>query len=601
MSGDAMIATALPRHRGGRSGWTRAALVAALAVVACQRAPRLADGLPAAVSCTSCHGGENAAPPGACRGSAAPTDVGVGAHQLHVRGGPIRAGLDCGACHPVPATVDAPGHVDGLPATVLFGALAATGSTTTAGPRWDRDAVTCAGVYCHGVTLSGGSATAAPRWTYAVEPDPSRPGICGTCHGAPPPPPHPANAACGLCHAKTVKPDGTIDLAGGRHVNGEKDLDADPAAPCGACHPVPGTSGAHAAHHGLDRAAPEATYGDLRLAAEYATTAVYAFGCGECHPLDPAAHLDGLLEVVLADKPVGAAGARSGSAAAYDRETRTCRDVYCHSSGQEAPAFTATPAWDSGTSLGCDGCHANPPRHASGGGGTATANSHLALNFNGYSYGHFRWHGFRTTMYSEPEGMHGSHGTDTDGAAPMTCQTCHAETVDPANTGPSGFYYLDATGDYTLPGAVAGYSCGIAGCHTGLAGEQPRGAGKVLPFRHVNGRRDVVFDRRTGPPASGLPVRSALPSRAYWVGDVRVSTQPVADGGYDAPTGARTASTLSLHLANASYDPSTKVCSNLSCHMRAYAGTPKQAWGSPVQYEIVPGDRASCVVCHVGP
>jgi mono/diheme cytochrome c family protein len=38
-------------------------------------------------------------------------------------------------------------------------------------------------------------------------------------------------------------------------------------------------------------------------------------------------------------------------------------------------------------------------------------------------------------------------------------------------------------------------------CHTGAAGAPPVGAGKVLPWRHVNGRRDVVFDSRTTVPA----------------------------------------------------------------------------------------------------
>jgi predicted CxxxxCH...CXXCH cytochrome family protein len=573
-------------------------LAAALALPACSRGPVLGDGLPGEISCTSCHGSVNPAPPGSSKGAAAPTDIGVGAHQLHVRDGPIRGALSCAECHPMPATVDAPGHIDGLPATVTFVALAATGGTE---PRWDREAVTCFGVYCHGATLAGGS-TPEPIWTYAVEPDPSRPGICGTCHGAPPPPPHPPRSECHLCHSPTVTSDGTIDVAGGHHIDGKRDVSPDLTGACGLCHPVPGTSGAHAVHHGLDPAAPEASYGDLRIAADYAaTTSVYAFGCGHCHPTNPAAHMDGNVEVELSGGPPGSIKARNGGAASFDRSTRACSEVYCHSSGQEVPAFVATPAWDGGESLGCDGCHANPPRYPSGGGGTPTANSHLALNFNGYSYGHFRWHGFRTTMYSEQESMHGSHGTDSDGAAPMTCQTCHSETVDPAHTGPSGFYYLDTSGDYTLPGAVAGYSCAVAGCHTELTGEQPQAGGKVLPRRHVNGARDVVFDGRTEPPASGLPVRSALPSRAYWVGDVRVSTVPIADGGYDEPTGGRTATTLSLHLANASYDPATKVCANVACHMRAYAGTPKQAWGSPIQYENVPGDRASCVVCHVGP
>ena len=89
-----------------------------------------------------------------------------------------------------------------------------------ASPAWDRATATCSNVYCHGVTLTGGTST-APRWTTV---DGSQ-ATCGACHGIPPAN-HPELAAgftlatCNACHPETVRSDGSIDAGGGRHVNG---------------------------------------------------------------------------------------------------------------------------------------------------------------------------------------------------------------------------------------------------------------------------------------------------------------------------------------------------------------------------------------------
>ena len=87
--------------------------------------------------------------------------------------------------------------------------------------------------------------------------------------------------------------------------------------------------------------------------------------------------------------------------------------------------------------------------------------------------------------------------------------------MDPAAAGPSGFYWLDTTGAYQLPGGQLHFAC--SACH-GTAGGPPSGAGKVLPLRHVNGRREVVFDPRTTlpdlawlPPATGLALVALVP------------------------------------------------------------------------------------------
>ena len=86
--------------------------------------------------------------------------------------------------------------------------------------------------------LSGGAET-TPRWT-ALPPGQIP---CGSCHGAPPPPPHPASAltGCARCHPDTVNPDGSIKPSGARHIDGNLDV----SCKCGDCHPVPGTSGAY--------------------------------------------------------------------------------------------------------------------------------------------------------------------------------------------------------------------------------------------------------------------------------------------------------------------------------------------------------------------
>ncbi len=91
----------------------------------------LADGLPGEVTCSSCHGGSlNAAPPVSLSETTDPADVAVGAHQSHVTDGEVRSALTCDACHLTPEEVDDEGHVDPLPAEVLFGELAQTDGST---------------------------------------------------------------------------------------------------------------------------------------------------------------------------------------------------------------------------------------------------------------------------------------------------------------------------------------------------------------------------------------------------------------------------------------------------------------------------------------
>ncbi len=412
---------------------------------------------------------------------------------------------------------------------------------------------------------------------------------CGACHGAPPTKAaHPQGALaarCEACHPDTVRPDGTIDVAGGHHIDGR--IDVALGGGCAGCHGAPPASGAHLVHARLP-AGVEAGYGALTALEDVAPAGGpdYAFGCGHCHPLDPARHLDGVIDVALA--PDGAAAgslkARNAAGAAYDAASGTCRGTYCHSSGQEAPAFVASPAWTAPRgALGCGGCHANPPAYPSGGAGASDANGHLQLQADGYEWGHFAglpgpWHPGGT----KHGGGLGAWPPGND-AAPITCQACHFDTVDPAAAGPSGFYWLDTTGTYRLAGGRLGFDC--RDCH-GAAGGPPAGEGRVLPLRHVNGRREVVFDPRTSlPDLAFLPAAPDRPTRPYWV----TNASPMVTIPDPAiPDAVMEGRTLSLHLASARFDPASKTCTSVACHL----AQTRVAWGAPYV------NTTSCAACH---
>jgi predicted CxxxxCH...CXXCH cytochrome family protein len=418
-----------------------------------------------------------------------------------------------------------------------------------------------------------------------VEPDYSAPPsrVCSVCHGYPPPSPHPQSAtSCSGCHSATVRPDGSVDVAGGRHIDGQIDFAVDAGSGCAGCHDFPPAAGAHAAHFGLAGAEASGVYGDTwTLQDRYPGTPAplappgYAFGCGNCHPLDLSKHMDGALQVELHDDaaPSDSLKARAQPTAGYDPSTGTCSGTYCHSTGEEMPISVTSPDWFGATQLACDGCHGNPPRYESGAAGMA--NSHLAMGSNGREWGHF---------LGEAGPRHGSyHGGAVAGraAAPITCQTCHFDTTDPANTGPSGFYYLDTTGAYQLPGGdparltTAKYlqlQCTL--CHADGGPAAPR-TGKVLPLRHVNGSPDVVFDPRTTlPDISWLPAAPNRPTLPYWESGANA-------GVWRGVTWSGT--TVSFALAGASYDPLTKTCSNVACHLFR-----PPVWGAPY----------TCTQCH---
>jgi predicted CxxxxCH...CXXCH cytochrome family protein len=569
-------------------------------------------------SCTACHGDAarpeasdllKAAPPVGTHGETSTSDLAVGAHQAHLHDSGIRQAIACTECHRVPATA-----ADHQQPVVVFGALASHGGAPA---QWNRGTATCSGVYCHGATLAPGGLATQPVWTASG-------GVaCTSCHGAPPSS-HQAGATdCAGCHPQTVKPDGTIDVAGGRHIDGTVQF-VDPATvACGSCHAVPPSSGAHAVHVRLASAADAVYGGEWTAETKDPTGALggYTFGCGLCHPTDAARHGDGAVELDLSPGSSLAGGikAQNGATASYDPVAKTCSNVYCHSSGQASPAFATSPAWNGAVTLDCGGCHGNPPTYASGAAGGGTANSHIFLDSVGREVGHFAGlpgaFGLgavtaRPNHYSRHGQAAAAPATFLRRAAVITCQTCHAETVDPANTGPSGTFYLDTTIRTQLPGGddrrlTLAYwkDTQCVTCHT-AGGTAPVGTGKVLPLRHVNGRRDVVFDGRGGAdlPAgwaaywANLGLGASAPTRPYFTTDALVGMLGglPADAVLEGPV-VSSRQTLSYQLTSAGYDPATKTCSSVACHLSGTGGTGQPVtWGDNTLATATP----NCTRCH---
>jgi predicted CxxxxCH...CXXCH cytochrome family protein len=166
--------------------------------------------------CTECHGSDKrpgdaltqAAPPRDLEGRTATSAPGVGAHLIHLQASATHAEVACDECHLVPESTYSEGHIDTrLPAEVHFGTLARQGDRV---PEYQGATHSCVGTYCH--------AAAQPNW---IEPRDSTT-TCGTCHGLPPPDPHPQVRDCSACHTNVTPTHEIVDPA--RHVDGTVDF-----------------------------------------------------------------------------------------------------------------------------------------------------------------------------------------------------------------------------------------------------------------------------------------------------------------------------------------------------------------------------------------
>jgi len=292
---------------------------------------------PLAGCALTCHGADSTnAPPKSVSGVTDTSAVGVGAHQSHMIAAPTwHRKVECADCHIVPTEVGSPGHIDGdNKAEVIFGGPAGTSTWT---------GTTCT-THCHGQTAWGGT-TPLPTWTQVD----GTQSTCGSCHGAPPPPPHPTETNCASCHP-TMEENSLTFRDPASHINGVVDLvDAGLTGGCTTCH-------------GSTNSAPpkDLTGNTARTARgvgahqQHLATSTWHrdVTCSSCHVVpqtaDAPGHRDGdnIAEVKFDTlNPTGV----------YTTGTTTCSTQYCHGNGR---ASNGTISWLTVGPLACTACHA---------------------------------------------------------------------------------------------------------------------------------------------------------------------------------------------------------------------------------------------------
>lgn len=294
---------------------------------------------------TGCHGNDNNnAPPMSISGVTDTTYIGVGAHQSHLNASPTwHAQVACADCHPVPAQVSSPGHMDGK-VDVVFSAKAG-GSMS----MWNG--TTCS-AHCHGDPTWGGNHT-TPTWTQVD----GTQATCGACHGAPPPPPHVQGITnCAQCHP-TMEENSLTFRDPGSHINGTIDV-VDPTATggCTTCHGSTNAAPPKDLAGNTSNTSPGVGAHQAHLIANSPWHRDVV--CSDCHTVpqmvSSPGHMNGVVDVIFTTlNPAGA----------FDKATSTCTTLYCHGNGR---GNNGTKSWITPGALPCTGCHATNGTNMSG-------------------------------------------------------------------------------------------------------------------------------------------------------------------------------------------------------------------------------------------
>ncbi len=525
-------------------------------------------------ACNSCHGGAAGnAPPSDTLGNTATNTRGVGAHQSHLNPASLYfKAIACTDCHRVPATVTAVGHIDTpLPAELRFGARAG------ASPSWNG--AQCSNVYCHGATLTDGAAGAggtatSPLWQKV---DRSQ-AQCTSCHGFPPPLPHPQNADCGACHLDVQPGANKTFLDATQHIDGNLDVNANQA--CNSCH--------GGANNAPPKDTTSGTATTLRgVGAHQAHVAVGAtwhrdIACNECHvvpgTVSSVGHLDTPLPAEVRFTGVGAGGTWNGANCA----------TYCHgttlktSAGTPAGGSATSPVWNrvDGTQAQCTSCHGSPPP-APHPASTACESCHADAGPNQTirtPAQHIDGTVQVTAGSNHPPGYNARemHGYDFDKHGSSSCATagCHGVTLNGGSTG----------GPSCNTCHTANWQTDCKFCHgTTANGAPPQGVtGQTAASDPHVGAHGKHLGATAMHPAWDCTYCHTLPSTALTPGHI------------DGAGGAIQAEVVfSTRNPSSVFSFTTNTCASNYCHGSGLANKTSPAWTSTTVLGCVDG-------CHGG-
>ena len=554
--------------------------------------------------CTGCHGDPARlplaiapAPPADTHGNTATTAAGVGAHQAHLAGGSVRGPIACTECHVIPVDL---AHAS-QPLQLTWGPLAKANGTSAS---FDPTALTCAN-YCHG---SAGSVP-APVWNRVN----GTQAACGACHGLPPAAPHPAVSgltSCAGCHAGTVRPDGSIDVTGGLHVNGTLELSGTGGS-CTGCHGDPARTPA-----AIAPAPPRDTKGNT------ATTAAGvgahqrhltggsvrgALACSECHavPTD-IAHASQPLQLTW-----GALARADGVTPTFDTVALTCAN-YCHGASLSAGSITA-PVWNrvDGSQAACGTCHGLPPGGAHPRVGSSTsgcASCHPAtVNPDGSIHvpGGRHVDGIVQVTghgdYTSPA-VHGPAFLDAVAVNPATpsCTGCHGLSYDGFGAAPS------CNACHAAAGWATSWQSNCSFCH-GARNASTKAGYAVLQHPTWSAPPDDVGGRLSGTNSAARTGAHQAHLSGVMTGGSSIAAPFACETCHALPTDlshvdgstARAVVTLAgagqagLPASLGAYDPASGNCTTY-CHGSTLSGGSVAA----PKWSITDGTQAACGACH---
>jgi predicted CxxxxCH...CXXCH cytochrome family protein len=332
---------------------------------------------------------------------------------------------------------------------------------------------------------------------------------------------------------------------------------------CIDCHssaggPTPGTTpdSAHAAHIGsysVSGAVSTNDYGNTNGGTNADWVAVniigatedYEFGCGNCHPVDPAFHMNDVVNLTLNNNHGGTLKSLnnvSDDDSGYTQDPVTCSAAYCHSKGDGTFDVTS-PEWYTQTVSGnCDDCHGNSP----------DTNAH-GVHVVGIHYDNI--YTGTIGLATAGTGNTDSHGSSTYSST-INCNTCHYNTVD-----------ASANDKNTL----------CATCHTASPqGDMAIASGSAT---HLNGTADVALD------AISVKSKAQVRDDITTVADLSESWDRTVSGAAYKALGAYDSARQALNTGTM-FNNTTKTCSAVACHN-----------GNSITWDA---GSVSCNRCHTG-
>ncbi len=545
------------------------------ACAACHGAPDDAAGGASGLSCTACHPQgatacnvchgslANAAPPRPTSSSDRPREISVGAHQTHVRGGVLGRTFDCSVCHTVPQSYRDTGHIDGPPAEVLLSGLATADGTDVS---WDVEQTTCS-VYCHGVTLTGGTHT-VPVWS-VVDGSEAR---CGACHGLPPPAPHAQRSDCNACHPTVDAVMNFINPS--YHIDGEVNLSG---LGCGTCH---GSEASPAPPVDLNGESDTLLRGvgahEQHLESSDWHAAVL---CTDCHrvpaSLSSAGHTD---SAPPAEVELGVLAQTDGAQATWNGDT--CM-TYCHGATLSGGAHVE-PVWTQvdGSQSACDSCHGMPPtgNHTTYAQCDVCHGEVVAASGEGFVFVSPQLHVDGEVQYvpihAANWAMPTQHGASFNAAGASACTSCHGADL---TGGTSGVSCDDCHG--------GAWETACTFCHGGSGGDTTGAPPYGVDGESATTTRQVGAHRQhlqssTWRAALACNACHTVPSSALSAGHVDASPAETTWG-----TLARTGSVTPTWTGT--------TCTNY-CHGASLSGGTHSA----AVWTTVDGSQVTCDGCH---